>query len=207
MRTLRVIPEEFADILRRLHAQPGEQGRLNYLLLLLRQAGWTNAECGNALGCTYQAVQQRVKNAQPCGEAPDVPAPPPRAVSQTVLKREAARAARAARSKFDDELVETLRGMYAVAKTVNGRTPIDHPSRQVSEQFTALLAQLHAENRNMSMLARLIGTKYQTIRMRLARHGYRHRSPSQRVYKGRPSGGMLTVDAGISAATQGGEGQ
>lgn len=209
MRTLRVIPEEFADILRGLHAQPGQQARLNYLLLLLREAGWTNGECGRPLGCSYQAIQQRVRKARPCGQVPDIPVPPPRAVSQTVLKREAAQAARAARSRLDGDLVETLREMYAVARTVNGRTPIGHPSRQVSEEFTALLGQLRAEGRNMAEVARRIGTSYQTIRMRLARHGYKHNPPSQAVYTGRPIPGTRTMEAGLSTAgqAQGGEGR
>lgn len=204
MRTIRVIPEEFADVLRGLHAQRGRQARLNYLLSLMHEAGWTYPECGAALGCSGQAILKRVAKARSFGDQPDIPLPPPRPKSQTLLQREAAQAARAAKPKLDDEMVQTLRDMYAVAQTVRGGTPADHPSRRVSEEFTAELAQLRDQNYNMAEVARRIGMTYQTVRARFGRHGYKTNPPSAPTYTGRSTAGSRTALVG-AGQTQGGE--
>lgn len=206
MRTIRVIPEEFADVLRGLHAQRGRQARLNYLLSLMHEAGWTYPECGAALGCSGQAILKRVAKARSFGDQPDIPMPPPRPKSQTLLQREAAQAARAAKPKLDDETVQTLRDMYAVAQTVRGGTPADHPSRRVSEEFTAELAQLRDQNYNMAEVARLIGMTYQTVRARFGRHGYKTNPPSAPTYTGRSTAGSRTAPAVVGEA-QDGEGR
>lgn len=206
VRAPRVIPEEFAELLRGLHAQRGRQARLNYLLSLMHEAGWTYPECGAALGCSGQAILKRVAKAQSFGDRPEIPLPPPYPTSQTTLRREAAQAARAARPKLDSQRVQALREMYAVAQTVRGGTPADHPSRRVSEEFTAQLAQLRDQNYNMAQVARLIGMTYQTVRARFGRHGYKTNPPSAPTYTGRSTAGSRTAPAVVGEA-QDGEGR
>lgn len=77
------------------------------------------------------------------------------------------------------ETAEELRAMHAIARTVNGNTPLDHPSRKTSVEFTEALAVLIEQGVTVYRLAKVLGVGHQAIYGRLARHGYRKPAPSQ----------------------------
>lgn len=187
MRRTRAIPEAFAATLRNLREQ-GERDRLNALLSLLHSAGWTYAEIGKALGISWQGVQSRVTYACPCDGLPDIPLPEPHPKSKRARRRERVQAVRDAKPKMTGDLAARLREMYAVAATLRGPVPADHPARRASEDFTALLANLRDDGYNMHEIARILGVRYDTVRSRLGRHGYKHQPPSQPRYKGAGAG-------------------
>jgi hypothetical protein len=76
------------------------------------------------------------------------------------------------------EVAEELRAMYAIARTVNGATPIDDPKRQVSKDFTEALYVLVEQGVTVYRLAKVLGIGHQAVYARLARHGYRKPSAS-----------------------------
>lgn len=82
------------------------------------------------------------------------------------------------RDAITPEVADELRAMYAIAKTVNGATPLDDPRRQVSQDFAEALAVLVEQGVTVYRLAKAIGVGHQTIYARLARFGYRKPSPS-----------------------------
>ncbi|MFG3170604.1 hypothetical protein [Streptomyces sp. NPDC048200] len=84
------------------------------------------------------------------------------------------------------EVADELRAMYAIAKTVNGFTPLDDPRRQTSREFTEALAVLVEQGVTVYRLAKVLGVRHSTVYARLARHGYRAPSPSvaHTVYRG-----------------------
>ena len=76
------------------------------------------------------------------------------------------------------EVAEELRAMHAIAKTVNGATPLDDPRRQVSREFTEALFVLVEQGVTVYRLAKVLGVGHQVVYARLARYGYRKSSPS-----------------------------
>ena len=84
------------------------------------------------------------------------------------------------------EVAEELRAMHAIAKTVNGATPLDDPRRQVSREFTEALFVLVEQGVTVYRLAKVLGVRHSTVYARLARHGYRKPSPSveHKPYRG-----------------------
>lgn len=77
------------------------------------------------------------------------------------------------------ETAEELRRLHAIARTVNGNTPLNHPSRKTSVEFTEALAVLVEQGITVYRLAKVLGVGHQSIYNRLARHGYRKPAPSQ----------------------------
>jgi transposase-like protein len=77
------------------------------------------------------------------------------------------------------ETVGRMRVMYGVARSVRGGTPVDHPSRQVSVEFSELLAALVAQGVTVYQIAQTLGVTHAAIRFRLSRHGHRNPVPSQ----------------------------
>ncbi len=88
-----------------------------------------------------------------------------------------------------DDLAAKLRAMADVARTVNGGTPEDAPSRAVSVEFSALLAKLHGDGVTYRALAEAAGVTKAAIRLRLSRHGHKATWPSVAPYKGQKIGG------------------
>lgn len=84
------------------------------------------------------------------------------------------------------EVAEELRAMHAIAKTVNGATPLDDPRRQTSREFTEALFVLVEQGVTVYRLAKVLGVGHQAIYSRLARYGYRKPSPSleHKAYRG-----------------------
>ena len=84
------------------------------------------------------------------------------------------------------EVADELRRMHAIAKTVNGSTTVDDPTRQVSRDFTAALQALVEQGVTPYRLGQIVGVQGNAIRMRLARHGYRNPIPSaaRKAYRG-----------------------
>lgn len=84
------------------------------------------------------------------------------------------------------EVAEELRAMYAIAKTVNGATPVDDPKRQTSREFTEALFVLVEQGVTVYRLAKVLGVRHSTVYARLARYGYRKPSPSveHKAYRG-----------------------
>lgn len=76
------------------------------------------------------------------------------------------------------EVAEELRAMYAIAKTVNGFTPLDDPRRKTSRDFTEALAVLVEQGVSVYRLAQVLDVRHSTVYARLARYGYRKASPS-----------------------------
>ncbi|MEX3101203.1 MULTISPECIES: hypothetical protein [unclassified Streptomyces] len=76
------------------------------------------------------------------------------------------------------EVAEELRAMHAIARTVNGTTPIDDPRRKVGEEFTEALRVLVDQGVTVYRLAKVLGIGHQSVYARLARYGYRRPSPS-----------------------------
>lgn len=90
------------------------------------------------------------------------------------------------RRKLDDptgEVREHLREWYAIARTVRGWTPLDHPARRISLALTELLADFYDDGVSCWNLDDLMGAARGTTRARLARHGYRTLPPSQKPYR------------------------
>lgn len=81
---------------------------------------------------------------------------------------------------LEPEAVEVLRELYAEARTVRGNTPLDHPSRRASETLSELLADLWEQyDVSWATLDAAMGARPGATRARIARHGYKHISPSQ----------------------------
>lgn len=76
------------------------------------------------------------------------------------------------------EVADELRAMYAIARTVNGTTPVDDPKRQVSKDFTEALFVLVEQGVSEYRLAKVLGARLSSVKARLARYGYRAPSPS-----------------------------
>ena len=76
-----------------------------------------------------------------------------------------------------------LKEAAEIARTVRGWTPLDDPSRRVSEDFTAALARLRAQGITYSEITRVTGLTMIAIRMRLGRHGHKTHPPSQAPYQ------------------------
>ena len=76
------------------------------------------------------------------------------------------------------EVAEELRAMHAIARTVNGATPVDDPRRQVGKDFTEALAVLVEQGVTVYRLAKVLGVGHSVVYSRLARYGYRVSSPS-----------------------------
>ncbi|MFI9154539.1 hypothetical protein [Streptomyces sp. NPDC053367] len=82
------------------------------------------------------------------------------------------------RDAITPEVAEELRAMYAIARTVNGATPLGDPRRQTSREFTEALFVLVEQGVTVYRLAKVLGVRHSTVYARLARHGYRRPSPS-----------------------------
>lgn len=82
------------------------------------------------------------------------------------------------RDAITPEVADELRRMHAIAKTVNGSTPIDDPRRQISREFTEALFVLVEQGVTVYRLAKVLGVRHSTVYARLARYGYRAPSPS-----------------------------
>lgn len=77
------------------------------------------------------------------------------------------------------EVADELRAMHAIARTVNGNTPLDDPRRKTNLEFTAALQSLVEQGVTVYRLAKVLGVGHASVYARLARHGYREPSPSQ----------------------------
>ncbi|MER5715768.1 hypothetical protein [Streptomyces sp. NPDC002132] len=84
------------------------------------------------------------------------------------------------------EAAAELRAMHAIARTVNGATPLDDPRRQTSVEYAAALQAFVEQGVTPYRLAKVIGVWPGAIRQRLARHGYRAPMPSaiHKQYRG-----------------------
>lgn len=179
------IPEEFAEELRALYAncnrRPGiyrsptwADATLNATFVEARRKGWALESLAEPLGISREAVRLRALKAAdgealPVPDPPRNPEPPPKPQRPTVSRGVA----------FE------LRTLYAIARKVNGATPLGDPSRRVTEELSARLAKLRAEGVPYRLLDEALGAARGTVRMRLASHGYLNRPPSVSAYMGR----------------------
>lgn len=86
-----------------------------------------------------------------------------------------------------DDTIARLRELHAAARTVNGGTPADHPSRQASVDLSAALWQLHTDRGwAFTDMDTDLMLRPGAIRARLYRHGYLT-APSVPTYKGAPA--------------------
>lgn len=182
-KTRQVVPGDFASTLRRMRET--SDPRLSAVLRLAHHNGWTYRALGSALGMSFQAVHQRVENGSGNAAGVDIPLPPRTPTPPPKAPRP--------RLRLKPALVQELREMNAVAATVNGGTPADHPSRRVSEHLSAQLAAYVAQGVTVSYLARVLGVTDNAVSFRLARHGFRQAPPSVArthggVYKNRKTG-------------------
>lgn len=166
------LPDEFAAVLQAM--RQARDGRLSAVLWLARANGWTLQALGAALGVGREAVRQRIDvkpfDQYPSSQLPPIPLPPRRVAKPSTVRK---------RLRLSDEFAADLRRMWTIARTVNGVTPLDDPSRQVSEEFTAILNDLWLQGVALKHIAERIGVRPSSIAFRLSRHGYRPPPPSQ----------------------------
>lgn len=184
------VPDAFAEALTTLAVT--DPDRLDSLLLAANANGWTLTALAAPLGWTREWVRQRVARAEPAAGLPDIP-PPPRKVTAMPKPRR--------RLELKPELIDELREMQAVARTVNGAMASDHPARRVSEQLAAQLAAYVEQGVTVYYLAQMLGVTHNAIFFRLHRHGYRKPPPSvvgtqQETYKNRKVGSVLRTECG-----------
>lgn len=164
------VPRDFQLVLLHLylHDPPG----LDNLLAAAVRRGWQQTALGEAVSLTKERIRQRARQGDPdAAGIPAFPGPPLRLVQPPP---------RVVKPALTAGQVVVLRAMAEVARRVNGRTPLDHPDRRVSERLSALLdGYIREGGMSMGYLARMLGVTQPAIRHRLARHGYRPASPSQ----------------------------
>jgi DNA-binding NtrC family response regulator len=165
------VPRHFQVVLLELYLH--NAAGLDNLLAAAVRRGWQQVALADAVHLTKERIRQRARQGDPdAAGIPSFPGPPLRLVRplpQRVVK-----------PTLTDGQIADLRAMAEVARRVNGRTPLDHPDRKVSERLSALLNE-HVQRDGMSMnyLARVLGITQPAVRHRLSRHGYRPPSPSQ----------------------------
>lgn len=181
VRANQVVPDAFAATLRQMYAdvlrrprrsreRREADRRLDGFLLAANEAGWTATALAFPLSITREWVRRRIERAVPVEGLPVVPAPPVRPEPlPPVIEPQPALA--------DGEVAE-LRAMAAIASQVNGATAVDHPTRRISEKYSARLAGHVADGFSTSYLARVVGVTASAIAFRLARHGHRPLAPS-----------------------------
>lgn len=160
---------DFAALLRVMYEE--RHPRLPDILKLARLNGWNLQALAQPLGITREGVRLIVLKSTDLTDLPDLPLPPqpsapsPRPPRKVLLIR--------------PEVAGRLREMHAVSRRVNGGMDPDDPARRVSEEFSALLAQLVAQGVSVYRIAKVLGCEASGINARLARHGYRKPAPSQ----------------------------
>lgn len=175
------LPEDFKDLL--IHLRTSRDPALPMVLRMAKLNGWTYKTMAKAIGVSGEWVRLLVGDARPsAGQVlPEIPLPP----------RRPAPPAKPARRRLlvNPQLANELRAMAEIAATVNGGTPTNAPERQVSEEFTAMLASLVKQGVTVYTLAQILDVTPSAVAHRLGRHGYRKSAPSQeRVrYLGHPS--------------------
>lgn len=178
-----ILPEETVAEIRRLYFADRTRVQLNGYLWKLYEAGWPQESMAQALLCSRQSIWQRITerkmsfdNLPPIPSVPTRPMPDPRITKP--------------RPTVDPEILDKLMQMHETARWVNGATPADHPSRQVSVEYSELLAELVGKGITPGVIGKAMGINSSGIYARLARHGYRKSPPSQEraVYKGTPTG-------------------
>lgn len=182
------LPANTASTLRALYegaAVSRDWGTFRHYVVLLRGADWSLSEIGTAVGMTNEAIRQHEKRAVAVAGTPDnVPMRP--------AKVKAFKPARK-RLTVKPEVAEYLRGLQALASTVNGATPLDHPNREASRELSEALDALLNQGVTHVHLCEVLGVSRMTIRFRLGRHGYRSLPPSLKPYQGVQTKGRVSV--------------
>lgn len=191
---LQGVPEEFATLLNRLHDD--EDPLLNLVLAAARSKGWRTPALAETIGLRASAVSKRVERArrQVRGEQTSMTA----AELQKAIDKAMARHAPGLDVPRPQQLQVTLDGkqlpaaaiaelkeMQEVSARVNGAMGKEHPSRRVSEQFSAKLQRYVDEGFTPYYLARVLDLSHRAITSRLERHHFRTPCPS---VAGTPSG-------------------
>jgi len=172
------VPEEFAALLRRLHAD--EDPLLNALLAASRTHGWRTPSLARAVQMNPPAVSKRIERARRAArnneagwkeiaervdeiEIPDAP--------KTYAMIDG--------KQLAPEKIAELLQMQRVSEKVNGAMPADHPARRVSEQLAAELNRLITEEGfTPYYLGKVLDRTHRAITSRLERHHYRDPCPS-----------------------------
>ncbi|MDD4866190.1 MAG: sigma factor-like helix-turn-helix DNA-binding protein [Mycobacterium sp.] len=177
------VPDEFAEALRQMRA--AKDHRLNTVLLLARDTGWTLQTLGDALGLSRERVRQLAECAYDCptAELPTIPPLPPR--PRTLPPPPPPK------PTIDEPTAIRLRELQELARTVNGVTPADSPARRASEELAELMADLVGKDITQSDIARACGISASAVRFRIGRHGYGTLPPSlqergDQVYRNQP---------------------
>ncbi len=163
------LPDDFVATLRRTYADR-DNVTLNALLFAAMREGWTTVRLSDALGISRQAVSQRAQHAWQDAvdqvsvpraplEPPRYPRPPaPPTPNQLHLT---------------PDVVQQLRVLFQVARTVNGVTPAGDPRRAISAEYSALLAALMDKGVTGYAIAKALGIEQSGVYARLRRHGHR----------------------------------
>lgn len=172
------LPDDFARTLRRMRGD--RDTRLDGVLRLALDEGWTASAIGRAMRITRERVLQRAAAATGPAWGVDIP-PPPRRIHPP----------KPTRPQLPPDVAALLRQMSGIARTVNGATHADDPRRKVSVEYAALLAELVAAGWPIKYLSRVVGVTHGAIRFRLGRHGHMRPVPSMagQTYLGRPATG------------------
>jgi hypothetical protein len=200
--TQQQVPHDLAVLLRTLQAT--DDPMFNTALVAARIKGWKPPVLANVLQMKPAAVSKRIERAQRRQDAAEAAAEVLAAaeaaegVDQAPLRRlvdeqrqlteqmqklvipvpEPAGAMDDGRQPVPDWIAE-LRAMQQVARKVNGAMPVGHPSRRVSERFSAELNRLiKEEGFTPSYLAQVLQISHRAVTSRLERHSMRAPCPS-----------------------------
>lgn len=149
-----------------------ERNALNGYIAALREAGWSLASIGCALGMGREGVRLRETAATGVNRTLDVP----------VLPRKPPKVKRVRPSVPADVLAEMV-ALREVAQHVNGTTALDAPSRAASLRLTELIAEQVTSGVSMYRVAQQLGVTQRAVRSRLVRHGYATSKGASPVYR------------------------
>lgn len=187
-----VLPDRFAEALRRLYVPGAPSTTLRAAVLAATERGWTYRAVANALGVSLERVRQLATSGpRQSGSPIEIPEPPSR---PEPFKREPP-------PTLTEGQAEQLRDLKR-RSNVSGPLPDDHPTVVAAQEF-ARLVDLHLKaGHRISDLARSVGISRTALQFRLGRYGYRGLPPSQqKMGRVRPAASPAARDLLIGQKT------
>jgi hypothetical protein len=194
------VPEEFAALLRRLHAD--EDPLLNALLAASRTHGWRTPSLARAVQMNPPAVSKRIERARRAARNDEIGW---KETADRVAEIEIPDAPRTHAmidgKQLPQEKIDELLALQKVAAKVNGAMPSDAQERRDSEKLSAELNRLISEEGYTPYyLGKVLDRTHRAITSRLERHHYRDPCPSvantpSGEYRNRKIGDPIEVNA------------
>ena len=165
------LPERYAAKLREQNER--DRDAATATMYVMRTQQWSLQAIADVIGVTNQTIDGRIFNwkhagrntAEAIGKAIPMPHPHNLAVPPQLRSRHGPVV------QPTPEKIARLRELQTVARQVRGHTPLDHPTRQASEQLTEEIAELYAQGVSLYQLAKLMDLTYKGLKDRLIRHG------------------------------------